>query len=229
MCRRLLYSSEPSNLFSFDPVLYFYSSFMDTYYKPGFPGIPRIIENNNQVKPKKVLFGHSLIYILTEQGTVYYGDASKFSSLELFKVITEIKILDILWDDLQFLCQTDQGVYLHQINIPLIKAKYINFFDFYLCEYQSTISTIHINQDGFLITNDYDHDTNQSDQCLVKTPHYIYTHLGANYRSQFKEVKHLGSGSFGKVLLVNKLDNPNKHYAIKKIWLDVASEFNFEI
>lgn len=109
----------------------------------------------------------------------------------------------------------DHGVFIYRENKNAFeKSKYINMVDHYLHEFQSTPTTIHIDNDGYLMVRQYQYD--QDEKKLVESFKMIYEQN--EFAKQLKVIKPISYGGFGKVLLARDSDSGSE-YALKKIWL----------
>ena len=170
------------------------------------------------VKVDKIVTGGFNIFILDDQGYVHYSEGA-YPDCKFFSIESEQKFIDICVDDNQVLCQTDEQVYVFKYQNGLIETKNINFFEYYLQEYNATNEMIRITNDGYLEIAEL--STEQGENVLKWNQLYLHQD---KLDEQYKVVKQVGEGGFGKVFVVEKVNQPDKQYALKWISIEGRSK-----
>ena len=166
----------------------------------------------NNLKIVKLATSLANIFLLTSDGRIHFTKRiSKFYPVDI-----EEYFLDILSDDNQMLCLTEKGVLVFQYTSITI-TKYINFFEYFLHQYQATFETIKITTDGYLEI----FRLTQSDDKNVIRSSKLFLENG-KLENNFKIVgdKPIGIGGFGQVYLVDRKYSPGHTYALKVICIE---------
>ena len=215
------YSSRALKNITFDFINYTFATLIDNQLKQGYHDYLLNEQDQTRIDPKKVIMTSTYLYILSNRGELFYQSSMPFNKNILNKVNTEIIILDIFFESGQVICYTTDMVHLYRNGEKIIRTNYMNILEYYLGEYNSTYSTIHITNEGFLIEKfatfedyDYGHEVN------IK----LYEKKG-KYQNEFEQIKFLGSGGFARVYLVKSMQN-NLEYAVKKHWLELQGKLS---
>ena len=99
-----------------------------------------------------------------------------------------------------------------------MKTHYLNFYDYYLQKHNLLFKTIHITNDGFLMTKEIQFNNNYREEGkpIFKIKNRNVFH--EKYEKMFKELCGIGSGGFGRVCKVRNKFN-DQLFAIKIIEL----------